>query len=48
MSEQPIVPKEIRTVFQGRVFTVRVETISLPKGGELQAEIIRSDMDVKT
>jgi ADP-ribose pyrophosphatase len=41
MSEQPIVPKEIRTVFQGRVFTVRVETISLPKGGELQAEIIR-------
>ena len=41
MSEQPIVPKEIRTVFQGRVFTVRVETISLPKGGELQAEIVR-------
>ena len=41
MSEQPIVPKDIRTVFQGRVFTVRVETISLPKGGELQAEIVR-------
>ena len=41
MSEKPIVPKEIRTVFQGRVFTVRVETISLPKGGELQAEIVR-------
>jgi len=41
MSEQPIVPKEIRTVFEGRVFTVRVETIALPKGGELQAEIIR-------
>ena len=41
MSEPPIVPKEIRTVFQGRVFTVRVETISLPKGGELRAEIIR-------
>jgi ADP-ribose diphosphatase len=41
MSEKPIVPKEIRTVFQGRVFTVRVETISLPKGGELKAEIIR-------
>jgi len=41
MSETPIVPKEIRTVFQGRVFTVRVETISLPKGGELQAEIVR-------
>ena len=41
MSEKPIVPNEIRTVFQGRVFTVRVETISLPKGGELKAEIIR-------
>jgi ADP-ribose pyrophosphatase len=41
MSEQPIVPKEIRTVFQGRVFAVRVETITLPKGGALQAEIIR-------
>jgi len=41
MSERPIVPKEIRTVFQGRVFAVRVETITLPKGGELQAEIIR-------
>ena len=41
MSETPIVPKEIRTVFQGRVFTVRVETVPLPTGGELQAEIIR-------
>ena len=41
MSETPIVPKEIRTVFQGRVFTVRVETIVLPKGDELHAEIIR-------
>jgi ADP-ribose pyrophosphatase len=41
MTERPIVPKEIRTVFQGRVFTVRIETISLPKGGELRAEIIR-------
>ena len=41
MSEKPIVPNEIRTVFHGRVFTVRVETISLPKGGELKAEIIR-------
>jgi ADP-ribose pyrophosphatase len=41
MNEAAIVPKEIRTVFQGRVFTVRVETVPLPKGGELQAEIIR-------
>jgi ADP-ribose pyrophosphatase len=41
MNENPIVPKEIRSIFQGRVFSVRVETIPLPKGGELQAEIIR-------
>ena len=41
MSEQPILPREIRTVFEGRVFTLRVETIPLPRGGELQAEIIR-------
>jgi ADP-ribose diphosphatase len=41
MSEKPIVPTEIRTIFQGRVFSVRLETIPLPKGGALQAEIIR-------
>jgi ADP-ribose pyrophosphatase len=41
MNENPIVPTEIRTIFQGRVFSVHVETIPLPKGGELQAEIIR-------
>jgi len=41
MSEQTIVPREIRTIFEGRVFTVRVETIDLPKGGVLQAEIVR-------
>jgi ADP-ribose pyrophosphatase len=41
MNENPIVPKEIRSIFQGRVFSVRVETIPLPRGGELQAEIIR-------
>jgi ADP-ribose pyrophosphatase len=41
MNELPIVPKEIRTIFQGRVFSLLIETIPLPKGGELQAEIIR-------
>ena len=39
--DQPIVPREIRTVFEGRIFKVQVETITLPKGGELKAEIIR-------
>jgi ADP-ribose diphosphatase len=41
MMDQPIVPREIRTVFKGRVFTVKVETIALPKGGELAVEIVR-------
>ena len=36
-----IIPREIRKVFEGRVFTVQVETISLPKGGELNVEIVR-------
>ena len=38
---KPIVPREIQKIFQGRVFTVQVETITLPKGGELKAEIVR-------
>jgi ADP-ribose pyrophosphatase len=38
---KPIVPREIQTVYRGRVFTVQIETITLPKGGELNAEIIR-------
>jgi ADP-ribose pyrophosphatase len=41
MNENPIVPREIRTIFHGRVFSVHVETVPLPTGGELQAEIIR-------
>jgi ADP-ribose pyrophosphatase len=39
--DRPIVPREIQTVFKGRIFTVTIETIDLPKGGELKAEIVR-------
>ena len=39
--DTPIVARQIRKVFEGRIFTVQVETIALPKGGELNAEIIR-------
>ena len=39
--DKPILPSEIRKVFEGRVFTVQVETITLPKGGELAVEIVR-------
>jgi ADP-ribose pyrophosphatase len=41
MPDVPIVPTEIRKVFEGRVFTVQVEAVTLPKGGTLNAEIIR-------
>ena len=37
----PIVPSNVRTVFEGRVFTVQVESITLSKGHALDAEIIR-------
>jgi ADP-ribose diphosphatase len=39
--DTPIIPSEIRTVYTGRIFTLQVETIPLPKGGTLAAEIIR-------
>lgn len=39
--ERPIVPSRIRKIFEGRVFTVTVESITLPKGDQLEAEIIR-------
>jgi ADP-ribose pyrophosphatase len=38
---KPVVPREIQKVFQGRIFTVQIETITLPKGGEMKAEIVR-------
>lgn len=38
---RPIVAREIETVFSGRIFSVTIETIELPKGGELRAEIVR-------
>jgi len=41
MSDGPLVPRAIETRFTGRVFTVTIETIALPHGGELRAEIVR-------
>jgi ADP-ribose pyrophosphatase len=38
---KPIVPREIRKVYEGRVFSVQVETVALPKGGTLNAEVVR-------
>jgi ADP-ribose pyrophosphatase len=38
---KPIVPRQIHTVFEGRIFTLSVESITLPRGERLEAEIIR-------
>ena len=38
---KPIVPARIRKVFQGRIFEVNVESITLPRGHHLDAEVIR-------
>jgi ADP-ribose pyrophosphatase len=40
-TNRPIVAREIRKIYAGRIFTVQIESVPLPKGGELQAEIIR-------
>ena len=39
--DKPILPHEIKKIYEGRVFSVSVETITLPKGHELRAEIVR-------
>lgn len=39
--EQPVVPREVKTIYRGKIFTVQVERLTLPKGGEMNAEVIR-------
>ncbi len=39
--DKPILPHEIRKIYEGRVFSVSVESITLPKGHQLNAEIVR-------
>jgi ADP-ribose diphosphatase len=39
--ERPIVPTQIRKAFEGRIFSVSVESITLPRGERLEAEIVR-------
>jgi ADP-ribose pyrophosphatase len=39
--DKPILPHEIKKIYEGRVFSVSVETITLPKGHQLNAEIVR-------
>jgi ADP-ribose pyrophosphatase len=39
--DKPILPHEIRQVYAGRIFSVAVEHVTLPKGHELHVEVIR-------
>lgn len=41
MVEKPAVPSAVRVVHTGRVFTVQIESITLPNGMPLDAEIVR-------
>jgi 8-oxo-dGTP pyrophosphatase MutT (NUDIX family) len=38
---KPIAAKKVETVFKGRIFSVTIETVDLPKGGEFRAEVVR-------
>ena len=38
---RPIVPREIRRIFAGQIFTVQIETLTLPNGRETEAELVR-------
>jgi ADP-ribose diphosphatase len=38
---KPVIPHEIRRVFTGRIFTVDIESITLPRGERLDAEVVR-------
>lgn len=40
-NERPVVPDQIQKVYEGRIFSLVVESITLPKGGALDVEIIR-------
>src|SRR5262245_52519647 len=39
--DKPSVPHQIRKVFEGRVFSVVVETITTRKGGQMNVEVVR-------
>lgn len=39
--DNPAIPHQIRKVFEGRIFSVVVESITTRKGGTMEAEIVR-------
>lgn len=46
MMDKPILPHEIRKIYDGRVFSVVAETVTLPKGHRLDVEIVRHPASV--
>lgn len=41
MTDKPILPMEIRKVYEGRIFSVVVEKVTLPNGHQADVEVIR-------
>ena len=38
---KPIVPREIKRIYTGQIFTVQIETLTLPNGRDTEAELVR-------
>jgi ADP-ribose pyrophosphatase len=39
--DKPVLPHQIRRVYEGRIFTVAVESVTLPRGEALDVEVVR-------
>jgi ADP-ribose pyrophosphatase len=39
--DKPVLPHQIRKVYQGRIFAVAVESVTLPRGQTLDVEVVR-------
>jgi ADP-ribose pyrophosphatase len=39
--DKPILPHEIRKIYEGRVFSVVAERVTLPKGHQVEVELVR-------
>jgi ADP-ribose pyrophosphatase len=46
MIDKPILPHEIRKIYDGRVFSVVAERVTLPKGHRLDVEVVRHPASV--
>jgi ADP-ribose pyrophosphatase len=44
--DKPILPHEIRKIYDGRIFTVVAERLTLPKGHQLEVELVRHPRSV--